>query len=145
MGIALQVIIIVALAGLAVLGGIQGMGWLIAAIVFVCAAVDMWLWVSGRNRAARLAQCLDAAPGAVSGTGFGSASSLAGESSVELRAMQCIDALCETLKTKVDQQVVQNLQARSNALEQKLQRHGVAGTELGCDVFLDRFGQCDLA
>ena len=35
MGIALQVVIIVALAGLAVLGGIQGMGWLIAGIVFV--------------------------------------------------------------------------------------------------------------
>ena len=93
MGIALQVIIIAALAGLAVLGGVQGMGWLIASIIFVAAAVDVWLWVSGRNRAARLAQCLDAAPGAASGTGFGSVSSPAGESSVELRAVQCIDSL----------------------------------------------------
>ena len=32
MGIALQVIIIAALAGLALLGGIQGMGWLVAGI-----------------------------------------------------------------------------------------------------------------
>ena len=119
MGIALQVIIIAALAGLALLGGIQGMGWLIAGIIFVCTAVDMWLWVSGRNRAARLAQCLDAAPGPVSSSGLGSVSASLGESSVELRAVQCIDSLCETLKTKVDQQVVQNLQARNNELDQK--------------------------
>ena len=106
MGIALQVVIIVALAGLAVLGGIQGMGWLIAGIVFVCAAVDMWLWVSGRNKAARLAQCLDAAPL----PGSGSSSGL-DEGDVELRAVQCIDALRDTLKTKVDPQDVELLRA----------------------------------
>ena len=115
MGIALQVVIIVALAGLAVMGGIQGMGWLIAGIVFVCAAVDMWLWVSGRNRAARLAQCLDAAPLPGSGSSSGS-----GEGDVELRAVQCIDTLRDTLKTKVDPQVVDILRAQNNELDQKL-------------------------
>ena len=115
MGIALQVIIIVALAGLAVLGGIQGMGWLIAAIVFVCAAVDMWLWVSGRNRAARLAQCLAASPLPGSGSSSG-----VGEGDVELRAVQCIDALRDSLKNKVDPQVVELLRAQNNELDQKL-------------------------
>ena len=117
MGIALQVIIIAALAGLAALGGIQGLGWLIAGIVFVCAAVDMWLWASGRNRAARLAQCLDAAP--LPGSSSGSSASM-GEGSVELRAVQCIDALRDTLKTKVEPQVVELLRAQNNELDQKL-------------------------
>ena len=60
MGIALQVIIIAALGGLAVLGGIQGMSWLVVGIIFVCAGANIWLWLSGRSRAARLAQYLDA-------------------------------------------------------------------------------------
>ena len=117
MGIALQVIIIAALAGLAAMGGIQGMGWLIAGIIFVCAAGDMWLWVSGRNKAARLAQCLDAAP--LPGSGSGSSAST-GEGNVELRAVQCIDALRDTLKTKVEPQVAELLRAQNNELDQKL-------------------------
>ena len=43
MGIALQVVIVLALAGLAALGGIQRMGWLLAGIVLVCGAVAMGL------------------------------------------------------------------------------------------------------
>ena len=58
MGIALQVVIIAALGGLAVFGGIQGMSWLVVGIIFVCAGANIWLWLSGRSRAARLAQYL---------------------------------------------------------------------------------------
>ena len=109
MGIALQVIIIAALGGLAVLGCIQGMGWLIVGTIFVCAGANIWLWLGGRSRAARLAQYLDA-----------QSSSPAPDGDVEQRAMLCIESLRETLKTKADAQVVDALQAQNNELAKQL-------------------------
>ncbi len=109
MGIALQAIILAALGGLAVLGGIQGMGWLIAGIIVVCTGVDMWLWSAGRSRTARLAQSLEA-----------QSASTATQGSVEDRAVQCIESLHETLKTKVDAPVVDSLRAENKELAQKL-------------------------
>ncbi|MGV6994455.1 bacteriohemerythrin [Desulfovibrio sp. QI0430] len=109
MGIALQVVIIAALGGLAVLGGIQGMSWLVVGIIFVCAGASIWLWLSGRSRAARLAQYLDA-----------QATSPSADGDVEQRAMQCIESLRETLKTKADAQVVESLQAQNSELAKQL-------------------------
>ena len=109
MGIALQVVIIAALGGLAVLGGIQGMSWLVVGIIFVCAGANIWLWLSGRSRAARLAQYLDAQTTSPSADG-----------DVEQRAMQCIENLRETLKTKADAQVVESLQAQNSELAKQL-------------------------
>ena len=109
MGIALQVVIIAALGGLAVFGGIQGMSWLVVGIIFVCAGANIWLWLSGRSRAARLAQYLDA-----------QASAPAADGNVEQRAMQCIESLRETLKTKADAQVVESLQAQNSELAKQL-------------------------
>ena len=109
MGMALQIIIIAALGGLTVLGGVQGMGWLAVAIAAACAAADAWLWQARRGRCARLGQCLDDASAAS-----------AAEGDVELRAVQCIDALRETLKTRVEAQVVDSLQAHNRELEARL-------------------------
>ena len=111
MGIALQVIIIAALGGLFALGGIQGMGWLVAGIIFACAGASIGLWITGRARAARLAQYLNAQTAAP-----------APEGDVEQWAMQCIGNLQETLKTKVDARVVESLQAQNNELGQKLKK-----------------------
>ena len=109
MGIALQVIIIAALGGLAVMGGIQGMSWLMAGIVFACAGINIWLWLSGRSRTARLARYLDA-----------QTSAPASDGDVEQRAIMCIDRLREMLQTKADAQVVETLQARNSELAKKL-------------------------
>ncbi|MDD3684287.1 MAG: methyl-accepting chemotaxis protein, partial [Desulfovibrio desulfuricans] len=109
MGIALQVVIIAALGGLAVLGGIQGMSWLVVGIIFVCAGANIWLWLSGRSRAAHLAQYLDV-----------QAAAPAADGDVEQRAMQCIESLRETLKTKADAQVVESLQAQNSELAKQL-------------------------
>ena len=109
MGIALQVIIIAALGGLAVMGGIQGMSWLMAGIVFACAGINIWLWLNGRSRAARLARYLDA-----------QTSAPASDGDVEQRAIMCIDRLREMLQTKADAQVVETLQARNSELAKKL-------------------------
>ena len=109
MGIVLQVVIIAALGGLAVLGGIQGMSWLVVGIILVCAGANIWLWLNGRSRAARLAQYLDA-----------QAAASAADGDVEQRAMQCIENLRETLKTKADAQVVESLQAQNSELAKQL-------------------------
>ena len=111
MGIALQVIIIAALGGLFALGGIQGMGWLLVGIIVACAGASIVLWIAGRARAARLAQYLNAQTAAP-----------APEGGVEQWAMQCIGNLQETLKTKVDAQVVESLQAQNNELGQRLKK-----------------------
>ena len=109
MGIVLQVVIIAALGGLAVLGGIQGMSWLVVGIILVCAGANIWLWLNGRSRAASLAQYLDA-----------QAAASAADGDVEQRAMQCIESLRETLKTKADVQVVESLQAQNSELAKQL-------------------------
>ncbi|MDD3685088.1 MAG: bacteriohemerythrin [Desulfovibrio desulfuricans] len=109
MGMAFQAIIVAALGGLAVLGGIEGWGWLMAGIILGCTGVDVWLWLGQRSRSARLGQYLDS-----------QASTPASGGDLEQRAMQCMESLRETLKTKADAQVVDSLQAQNRELVQKL-------------------------